>query len=275
MKKEEKGQRRLEARRRKDDERLERRRRRDIRQRVKDEIAAKIKAAEDRRKAEEEAAYESESSVDSREARELEEEAKQEEIQRCLKIAERGNFVGDIKIICASGLPKVDFWGAGIDPYVRIHWCGEEISRTAVKKGSLRPRFDHHVKIDFEKGNHREEGDERERVPPPDNAVMTMELYDWDRIGDDDFVSQVTLTSLEIREGCCLPEHRPVKYNLEARPNAKKKEIKFAQGCLLLQFNLAKNIDYKKEAELSAKASTNLAEVKARRIAQARKDFQV
>jgi len=29
--------------------------------------------------------------------------------------AGKGNFVGDVKILCCSGLPKVDYWGK-IDP---------------------------------------------------------------------------------------------------------------------------------------------------------------
>jgi hypothetical protein len=40
---------------------------------------------------------------------------KEREDQAVKQKATRGNFVGDVKIMCASGLPKVDYWGS-IDP---------------------------------------------------------------------------------------------------------------------------------------------------------------
>ena len=62
---------------------------------------------------------------------------------------------------------------------------------------------------------------------------------------------------------------------LEAKPGATKKELKWAQGYLLLQFNDAVSIDYKAEAVHRAAASGTVAEIRARKIHQARKDFQV
>jgi hypothetical protein len=39
-----------------------------------------------------------------------------------------------------------------------------------------RPRFDHHVKVNFQGS-----GDE---PPPPEDALFVFELYDWDKFGD-------------------------------------------------------------------------------------------
>ena len=52
-------------------------------------------------------------------------------------------------------------------------------------------------------------------------------------------------------------------------------QLKFIQGYLLLQFDLAANIDYAAEAVKFAKVSNNLADIKAERIRKARSDFQV
>ena len=38
--------------------------------------------------------------------------------------AERGDFVGDVCIVCAFGLPKVDYWGS-VDAYCKPTWDGD------------------------------------------------------------------------------------------------------------------------------------------------------
>jgi len=53
-----------------------------------------------------------------------------------------------------------------------------------------------------------------------------VQVWDWDRHGGDDHISQVKLTSLDIRTRCCLPDRRPVKYQLGCIPGAKKQELK-------------------------------------------------
>jgi hypothetical protein len=51
--------------------------------------------------------------------------------------------------------------------------------------------------------------------------------------------------------------------------------LKFIQGYLLLQFDLAANIDYEAEAAKAAHTSQNVQEILKNRIKKARKDFQV
>ena len=52
-------------------------------------------------------------------------------------------------------------------------------------------------------------------------------------------------------------------------------QIKIAVGYLLLQFDLAANIDYEAEKIKAANVTRAVGNMKARRIAQARKDFQI
>lgn len=37
--------------------------------------------------------------------------------------AEKGDFIGDICVVCAFGLPKVDYWGS-CDSFVKPMWDG-------------------------------------------------------------------------------------------------------------------------------------------------------
>jgi hypothetical protein len=81
------------------------------------------------------------SELDEEEIKRIEDEKKAVIEAACNKRASHGRFTGDVKIICASGLPKVDetWWYAGsIDPYIVVKFNGLEISRTPVKKGSMR-----------------------------------------------------------------------------------------------------------------------------------------
>jgi len=57
-------------------------------------------------------------------------------------------------------------------------------------------------------------------------GCVCVQVWDWDRHGGDDHISQVKLTSLDIRTRCCLPDRRPVKYQLGCIPGAKKQELK-------------------------------------------------
>lgn len=52
-------------------------------------------------------------------------------------------------------------------------------------------------------------------------------------------------------------------------------QLKFIQGYLLLQFELAANIDYEAEAAKAEHSTQNVQQILANRIKKARKDFQV
>jgi len=140
--KDEKRQRQLEKQRRKLDKQQEKERRRAQRQAERDAR----QAAEDSDKPvdldegegeEEDAA----SDLDEEELKRIEDEKKEAIEAACDRRAKNGRFSGNIKIICASGLPKVDtnwFSSGSIDPYIVVKFNGIEISRTAVKKNSMR-----------------------------------------------------------------------------------------------------------------------------------------
>ena len=205
----------------------------------------------------------SDSSVDSDAEREQEERDRR---AMALAKAHHGEFVGDIKIMCASQLPKVDgFLGGGsIDPYVRLLINDEEFMRTEHKVRSQRPRFDHHVKIDF--------SDDRF----PEDAIFRFEIWDYDMVGGDDFISFCEMNSVDIREKCCITERIPSRLPLQANERLKSKLAqKWGVGFLTLQFDCAENIDYEAERLHSKKMSTNLQEKRAQRLARAREDFAI
>ena len=58
---------------------------------------------------------------------------------------------GDIHILAASNLPKVDRWGS-IDPYLKVIYDEVVVGQSHVKWKSQRPRFDFHQKVDLESG---------------------------------------------------------------------------------------------------------------------------
>ena len=130
------------------------------------------------------------------------------------------------------------------------------------------PRYDHHVKIDF--GANPEK-----HKPPPHDAELELQVFDWDRFGDDDFISTCTVSSKDIRESCCLPDRRPQKVMLTHRWNASNAEKKFAKGYLLLQYDLASNIDYDKEKAVQKKSKLSVAEKRRAKLSAVRRDFKV
>jgi len=175
LKKEEKKQDAQDRRRRKQDRIDFKARRYELRQKEKEDreaeaAAATAKALADKQRAdgivlnsdgeEEEEDPEAEAQREAEAARRLK--------KRCEKKAELGKFTGDVKILCASGLPKVDYWGK-IDPYVVAIWNGEEIERTEVRKQSFRPRFDHHIKIPFHRNG--------ENPAPPPDAELVLQVW--------------------------------------------------------------------------------------------------
>ena len=172
--------------------------------------------------------------------------------------------------MCCSNLPKVDgfFSGGSIDPYVRILFDGAEIDRTEHKMRQQRPRFDHHTKINFE-------GSEDSGTPSED-AILRLEVWDWDRIGKDDLISFVELDSIDARKYCCATSNRPLRFQL--RPNERASfslKKKYGVGEITLQFGLPENIDYEAEAEKSRRMGGKMERKRKERIAQARLDYAV
>ena len=56
--------------------------------------------------------------------------------------------------------------------------------------------------------------------------VAGAQVWDYDRVGDDDLVSIATLDSLDVRRRCLLPDRKPQKLLLSCRPGASKKEVR-------------------------------------------------
>lgn len=129
-------------------------------------------------------------------------------------------------------------------------------------RNSQTPRFDFHFQIDFKKAN--------------EDGELILELWDWDKVGDDDILSQVTLSSLEIRRRCCstIPSKKQGKFNLKCIPGATGKELKWGVGTLTLQFKLAEQVNYMAEAQKKAFGRTRQQYISAK-IKTAREDYQV
>ena len=81
---------------------------------------------------------------------------------------------------------QVDRFGS-IDPYVKATWDDSELGQSDVKWKSQRPRFDYHIQINFETSS--------------EDAELVLEVYDKDKVGDDDFISQVVLARGEVDDG--------------------------------------------------------------------------
>jgi len=109
-----------------------------------------------------------------------------------------------------------------------------------------------------------------------EDAELALEVWDWDRTGDDDLVSLCRFDSLEIRERACstISSRKVGKFNLEAKPGAKLKELKWGVGTLTLQFKLAENVDYMAEAQKKNFGRTRQQYI-AEKIRGAREDFAV
>jgi hypothetical protein len=130
-------------------------------------------------------------------------------------------------------------------------------------RNSQMPRFDTHFQIDFRKASN-------------EHAELILEVWDWDKHGDDDLISRVVLESLDIRERACttISNRRQGKFPLEVKPGAVKEELKWGVGNLTLQFKFAKDVDYMAEATKKAFGRTRKTYI-AQKIAAAREDFAV
>mmetsp|Transcript_30560 Transcript_30560/g.39387 ORF Transcript_30560/g.39387 Transcript_30560/m.39387 type:complete len:496 (+) Transcript_30560:59-1546(+) len=235
------------------------------------EAAALLKAEEEE---EEEEESESDDDVDHAE-------------EAALEKAEAGDFVGDVCVVCAFGLPKVDYWGS-CDSYVKPWWDGKgerellngikwdlkknrgrgaEVpihidGKDLAVRNSQTPRFDFHFQVDFRKAD-------------PD-AELVIELWDWDKVGEDDLVSQVVLSSLDVRQRCCttIQNRKQGKFNLKCKPGATGKELKWGVGNLTLQFKLAEQVNYMAEAQKKAFGRTRQQYI-SQKIKVAREEYQV
>lgn len=242
----------------------------------KERIAAEAAAALAAEEEEEEEEEESDSDDDADHAEEA-----------AMEKAEAGDFVGDVCVVCAFGLPKVDYWGS-CDSYVKPVWngSGEKVTLNGIKwdlkknrgrgaevsihidgkelavRNSQTPRFDFHFQIDFRKAD-------------PD-AELEIQLWDWDKVGDDDHVSQVVLSSHDVRQRCCttIANKKQGKFNLKCKPGATGKELKWGVGNLTLQFKLAEQVNYMAEAQKKAFGRTRQQYI-SQKIQTARKEYQV
>ena len=84
---------------------------------------------------------------------------------------------------------QVDRFGS-IDPYIKATWDDSELGQSDVKWKSQRPRFDYHIQINFETSS--------------EDAELVLEVYDKDKVGDDDFISQVVLARGEVDDGSTI-----------------------------------------------------------------------
>ena len=128
---------------------------------------------------------------------------------------------------------------------------------------SQMPRYDLHLQIDFRKSEN-------------EDAELLLEVWDWDKRGDDDLISRVVLDSLDIRERCCttIANRKQGKFYLTAKPGASKAEAKWGVGNLTLQFKLVDDVDYCAEAQKKAFGRTRKSYI-SEKIRGAREDFAV
>ena len=198
-----------------------------------------------------------EEAIAAREAAAAEEEDDEEEEEAQ---AWEDNPKGDIHIIAGSGLPKVDRFGS-IDPYVKVTWDGYEIGKSDTKYKNQRPRFDYHVQVDF--------------ATASEDAELLIELFDEDKVGDDDFISQIILKSEDIEAWCQEAATIPHKIDLDYKPGARKKEMKLAVGQLTIFFKAAKDVDLKAMAEAAAARRQRMQAAADAKINAAREKFAI
>jgi hypothetical protein len=118
--------------------------------------------------------------------------------------------------------------GKGAEVAIQVEGRGKDLCM----RNTQMPRFDMHFRIDFSKQTN------------PD-AELWIEVWDYDRLGDDDLISVFRMGADEVKERCCstLPTKKQGKFNLECKPGAVGKELKWGVGNLTLQFKLKENVD--------------------------------
>eukprot|EP00520_Triparma_pacifica_P018233 CAMPEP_0118666936 /NCGR_PEP_ID=MMETSP0785-20121206/19498_1 /TAXON_ID=91992 /ORGANISM="Bolidomonas pacifica, Strain CCMP 1866" /LENGTH=567 /DNA_ID=CAMNT_0006561315 /DNA_START=207 /DNA_END=1907 /DNA_ORIENTATION=+ len=96
-----------------------------------------------------------------------------------------------VQITDGKHLPKADPFSLS-DPYCTIKWNDEQVGKTKIIKNTLDPLWSHaYFEINLTPGKEDKEIDEGE---------LTIEVWDWDRIGGDDRLGILTFKAKEIRE---------------------------------------------------------------------------
>jgi hypothetical protein len=142
---------------------------------------------------------------------------------------------------------------------VKIEGRGKDVCA----RNTQMPRFDLHVRLDF-------------RQQTNDDAVLQLEVWDWDAVGDDDLISLVYFDAMDVRERCCTTVNtkKQGKFPLVCKPGAKAKELKWGVGSLTVQFKLKENVDLQMEAQKKAFGRTREQYIH-QKIRAARDDFAV
>ena len=217
------------------------------------------------------------------------------------ELAQTGNFEGDMYVFAAKDLPAVDWPFGTIDSYIKVEWNGANVlpvkgeergnfkkkkfllkhirEGCPVRSNNRRPRYDMHYLIPF-RDTLKEMGQEA-----LEEAELYIQVWDKDKRGKDDFVSEVVLSSLEARRLCMSRKDAFESFPLQPKVGASKKEEKLAVGTLTLKFNDASRYKTAEDPEgrefwmreamkIERKHRDKRSEMD-RKLAQARIDFAV
>jgi len=99
----------------------------------------------------------------------------------------------EFKVFGASDLPRMDYFGL-CDPYVVISF--DELSvKTEILKQTLDPTWDCVLRLPFFQPPHPREFSSR-------SAEIKVDMYDWDQVGEHDFIGGLTILFEDWMDGC-------------------------------------------------------------------------
>ncbi|XP_064612151.1 rasGAP-activating-like protein 1 [Liolophura sinensis] len=126
-----------------------------------------------------------------------------------------------IGLIEARDLAVKDKSGSS-DPYAIVSFCDETKQTSTVKKTRF-PRWNETFELDIPE-------------PCPENGVINITLWDWDRVGDDDFMGEVEIKLNDLADGSCVKKW----YQLWPRSNKEEKNnsSRVDRGSLRLKMRL-------------------------------------
>lgn len=134
------------------------------------------------------------------------------------------NYGVFIELLSCADLGQADgglFMKGASDPYIVVRVRGNEVHRTGVVYDDCSPTFtvkEHQSKYLL-------------NIPTEDHDQVTLSVYDYDTLGDDEFLGMLRLDKMTLAE----PKDDLELHNLEKDPKGSKKKNKLVQGSISIR----------------------------------------